>query len=744
LVSNKKIKKITLKEVSLMKRLFPSLVVFFLLGCIVFADEEVPELNIGEVVVTATKEPVNILEAPSLISVVHDKDIEKKNVQAVDQAVANLLGVYNRRGKGLLDTLAAVSLQGMPKQERTLVLVNGIPVNDPYFAGVRIFEELQPEDVERIEVARGPFSSLYGGYAMGGVVNIFTKLPEERIFRFKLGYGSSWKSGEALDNLRNFYLSYGNKFSDKFRLFFSYGKRSTDGYPSGLNVQSKQPPTDYTGWIKTTDPQGNTRYIIGDKGNNWMNNKGLNISLAYNPGEKSQIIFTRLQGEFNYGYGEPNTYLRDKNGNPVWGYGTIKEGSFLDGSGGYGGNVTGFTYTIGGKVNMKISYGEFDSGDNWYITPDSSATRSGGPGKLSLTNAGSKSFDAQWSFAKGSSSQWLFGLTYSRDHSDTRENKLTDWKDRYSLSDLTYQSMGKSRRFAIYLQNKIDLSEKVGLYIGGRGDWWRTYDGYVNQVGTQGYPKEYEARSDFAFSPKLAIVVKRSETTYIKGSIGKAFRSPTLYELYRTWTSGLTGITYAGNPGLKPEKVTSFDLSYQHFLPDGELCICVFRNNMSDLIYLQDVQKNLKMYNNLGKAMSEGIGFEWRKILGKDTFFTNFTLLRSEVTENIAKPSIVGKKLTALPHKLFNIGLTGNRGRTGYSIIGQYVGKVYNNDDNTDIINGVYGSYDPYFLVNFKLTYNLSPKGKVAFSIDNLFNRDYYYYYKAPGREWLIEYSLEL
>ena len=57
---------------------------------------------------------------------------------------------------------------------QALVLVDGVRVNSPYFSGYD-FSALTTENVERIEVVRGPFSSLYGSDAMGGVVQIFTR-----------------------------------------------------------------------------------------------------------------------------------------------------------------------------------------------------------------------------------------------------------------------------------------------------------------------------------------------------------------------------------------------------------------------------------------------------------------------------------------------------------------------------------------------------------------------------------------
>ncbi len=151
-------------------------------------DVEKKETKLEEIVVTATRTEKELEAAPGSVSVVTKEDIEKRNIKTVDDALNMLPGVFSRRGKGLMDTLASVTLRGFPSQNRTLVLLDGIALNDAYVGNVR-WGMLVPEDVERIEVVRGPFSSLYGGYAMGGVVNILTRMPEKREFTIKSGYG---------------------------------------------------------------------------------------------------------------------------------------------------------------------------------------------------------------------------------------------------------------------------------------------------------------------------------------------------------------------------------------------------------------------------------------------------------------------------------------------------------------------------------------------------------------------------
>ena len=136
-----------------------------------------------------------------------------------------------------------------------MILKDGVTLNNGYDGSVS-FTALPTENIERIEVVQGPFSSLYGGYAMGGVVNIITKMPEKREFTVKSGYGSSWHRGESLDDMQKYYLSYGDKLTDKFRLLIDYGYKATNGFSKWLNVQSVKPTAGITGWSYTTDTQG--------------------------------------------------------------------------------------------------------------------------------------------------------------------------------------------------------------------------------------------------------------------------------------------------------------------------------------------------------------------------------------------------------------------------------------------------------------------------------------------------------
>lgn len=705
--------------------------------------KEKEEAALEEIVVTATRTEKAIEEAPADVSVVKKEDIEKKNILAIDGALNTVSGFFTRREKGLVGLVPVITLRGIPGQNRTLILMDGITLNEPRTGGVN-FDGLPPEDVERIEVVKGPFSSLYGGYAMGGVINITTKMPEKREFTIKSSYGSSWDRGEGLDDMRKFYLSYGDKFKDKLSLFLSYGTKATNGYPLVFNVQGSKPTAGITGWSDTTDNQGNPRYLIGDNGDNRWWDDNITLKAGYDFSKTSKINLSFMRTRYEYNYDDPHTYLRDAAGNEVWSYGTAKESSFLSGSGGRERNIYNLSYeTEISIIKAKLSLGLVDQEKSWFTTPGSTATRTGGHGKVS--NSPSESYNADLQFTLPLFKRHILtcGGSFRHGLADTKEHTLTNWKDEESKTTLEYQSKGKDRTYALFLQDEIIIFSNLTAYIGFRQDWWETYDGFANQVGAAGYPKDYDSRSASSFSPKAALVYKPFEKTTLRTSAGKAFRPPTVYELYRTWTSS-TGVTYAGNPDLKPETTTSWDVGAEQGLWKGaKVKATYFENYMEDLIYRKTVTSTYQEGINAGKAESKGVEIEAEQRFDKTLrLFANFTYTDAKIKENDTKPSTVGKRLTDVPEKVFNIGGDFEKGPFSASLSGRYVSKRYSNDENKDNVNKVYGSYDPYVTADAKVSYKVTKFAAISLSVDNIFDRDYFYYYKAPGRTWFGEITI--
>jgi iron complex outermembrane receptor protein len=68
------------------------------------------------------------------------------------------------------------------------------------------------------------------------------------------------------------------------------------------------------------------------------------------------------------------------------------------------------------------------------------------------------------------------------------------------------------------------------------------------------------------------------------------------------------------------------------------------------------------------------------------------------------------------------------------TLTGRYMDKVYNNDENLDKEEGVYGAYDSFFVADMNLRVRVTDYATVNFAIDNMFDEKYYSYYLAPGR----------
>lgn len=124
------------------------------------------------VVVTATLSPEEERDLGSATTVITRRQIEERGATSVLEVLRSVPGVdvVRQGGDG---SLTSLFLRGT-NSTQTLVLVDGARVNSPYFPGYD-FSALSTENVERIEVVRGPFSALYGSDAIGGVIQIFTR-----------------------------------------------------------------------------------------------------------------------------------------------------------------------------------------------------------------------------------------------------------------------------------------------------------------------------------------------------------------------------------------------------------------------------------------------------------------------------------------------------------------------------------------------------------------------------------------
>jgi vitamin B12 transporter len=131
-----------------------------------------PAAEAEPIIVSATRFDIPLDQSPASVSVITSQDLEQKQIERVSDALREVPGL-NVVQTGTPGQLTSVFMRGLPSQDMQ-VLLNGSPINQG-LAGQFDFANLTTDDIDRIEVARGPQSTIYGPRALAGVIQIFTK-----------------------------------------------------------------------------------------------------------------------------------------------------------------------------------------------------------------------------------------------------------------------------------------------------------------------------------------------------------------------------------------------------------------------------------------------------------------------------------------------------------------------------------------------------------------------------------------
>jgi iron complex outermembrane recepter protein len=185
------------------------------------SDERQQQLD--DVVVTATRTERKTDEVAAGISIVSKESIQNTRMFGIKEALTGLSGVQSETKNGGYDSRLIIRGAGLKAQygvREIMVLLDGVPITDP--DGMSRFDFIDTQLVDRIDVVKGPNSTLYGANAAGGVVNIITKNPFEEIKSIKAGFGS--------DNMQMYNAILGNKLSDSTYVMLSGSHKSTDGW----------------------------------------------------------------------------------------------------------------------------------------------------------------------------------------------------------------------------------------------------------------------------------------------------------------------------------------------------------------------------------------------------------------------------------------------------------------------------------------------------------------------------------
>jgi vitamin B12 transporter len=168
------------------------------------------EAEAEPVIVSATRTEIPLDQSPASVSVISSEELGEKQTERVADALREVPGLSVVQ-TGTAGQLTSVFTRGL-RSEHTQVLLDGIPINQG-LQGAFNFADLTIDDIDRIEIVRGPQSTIYGPRALAGVIQIFTKQgagPPGVMLSAEAGsYGTFRESFESDGKIDNFDYSIG-------------------------------------------------------------------------------------------------------------------------------------------------------------------------------------------------------------------------------------------------------------------------------------------------------------------------------------------------------------------------------------------------------------------------------------------------------------------------------------------------------------------------------------------------------
>lgn len=203
------------------------------------ADKDESDKDVDEIVVTATRTKQSIKDVGSSITVITKEQIENSKSPLILDVLRNVPGIEVTRTQGIGGTTSIFMRGG--NSAHTLVFIDGVQVNSPT-SGTFNFANLTTDNIERIEILRGPQSTLYGSEAIGGVINIITKKGEGET---KVTIGSEYGTHETYRETVN--LSGGKEKVD-YSAGLSYLK--TNGISNASSGREEDGYENFTGSVR--------------------------------------------------------------------------------------------------------------------------------------------------------------------------------------------------------------------------------------------------------------------------------------------------------------------------------------------------------------------------------------------------------------------------------------------------------------------------------------------------------------
>ena len=665
-----------------------------------------PATLLETVTVTPTRTEQRLGDVPASVSVLTSEAIEASPALLADDVLRQVptFSLFRRTSSLVAQpTTQGVSLRGIGPsgQSRTLVLLDGIPFNDP-FGGWVYWTRVPLASVDRVEITEGTSSSLYGNIAMGGVINIITSRPTRRTIELKPQFGS--KNSPKFD----FFAS--DRFTSKVSAAVEGSFLNTDGFP--IVAAPERGPI---------DNNADVQY------------KNVSTKLEFTPSERIQSFFRAgyfSESRVNGKVGELNdTRWTTLNGGVR---ARLSDGSDLQ-----------------ARMFADVSRAHF----NFLAVTNPATTRNvvrlATDQNVPTNGVGGM---AQWSKSIGSSNVFSAGFDFRWVDGDSQEaayvaavpTSITGVTQAATLS-VQRISGGTQQSLGGFVQDILTPIEKLVITLSARVDRWNNYDGHnLETTVATGQPTVNNRptipdKSDTVVSPHVGALYHVTDRVSVWGAANSGFRAPTLTELYRQFSVG--AVTTRPNDQLGPERLVGGEAGV-NVAPARNVSVRLtwFDNRISNPISNVTLTATLAQKQNLGKTRVRGfqtdldyrVGPSWR-------FSAAYVFDDAKVTDGgVANAALVGKTIQQVPRHRGSVQAAYSNAKLATVAIGaQFAGLQYNDDLNVNFIPvatltsaGYDGSFPAglpgYTLVDLTVSRAIGRNLQAFFGIQNLLDQVYF------------------
>jgi outer membrane receptor protein involved in Fe transport len=601
-----------------------------------------------QIVVSAARAEIRLSDAPGSTVLLSQADVSSTPALTVDDMLRQVPGfsLFRRSGSRTSNpTSQGVSLRGLGASgsSRALVLEDGIPLLDPFGGWVQ-WDRIPRAELSNVEIFRGGASNLYGSDAMGGVVQFITREAHGPALSLETSYGNEQTPDLSV---------WTGTTAGKWDFGVAADLFHTDGY---ILV-----PLDQRG---TIDRAANSQHAAID------------FNVGHQLGSNGRVF---LRG---------NLFDESRNnGTPVQTNDTrIGEGA------------VGLDKQIGSNDSLTARvYGDVQS-YNQNFSSIASNRASESLTDIQHVPAQELGGATQWTHALGKTQTLIAGADLVEVIGASDEALFTSGKHTQNKV-----SGGRQRTLGLFGEDIFRIDQKWTVILGMRFDRWSNFDG--NMVCTAFSRKcsprisIFPNRTYTAFSPRLSVLRSLTKNISLTASGYRAFRAPTLNELYRSFRQGNT-LTLS-NPALRSEQLTGGEagVNVSGFNRKLELRSTFF---WSDIV---DPDENVTLTTtpslitrerqNLGRTRSRGLELDGVVRVTQDIQisagfdFTDATVIN--YTPNAQNPTLLGLDVPQIPRHQFTWEARyWNPSRLLLSLQGRFVGTQYDDDQNTLPLNRFY------------------------------------------------------